>query len=59
MMRALLFGAVLGVLLVTIGLPLTVPSTVVTTALAHPLVVAFAAGLAARTHLARSRGWTR
>ncbi|MET8693613.1 hypothetical protein ABZV65_13840 [Streptomyces bauhiniae] len=56
-MRALLFGALLGLLVLTVS-----PATLGVAALAlaaQPAVLAFGAGLAARPALARRmRGWT-
>jgi hypothetical protein len=53
--KPILFGAVLALLWLTIGLPLTVPSTVVTAVVAQPVTAAFVLGLIARPYLARSR----
>ncbi|MFD6025683.1 hypothetical protein [Streptomyces griseoluteus] len=56
-MRALLFGALLGLLLLTVS-----PAALGAAALAlavQPAVIAFAAGIAVRPALARRmRGWT-
>lgn len=57
-MRPLLFGAVLALLWLVLGLPLAVPSTVITTVVAQPVTVAFFAGILARPHLP-GRRWTR
>lgn len=57
-MRPLIVGAVLALLWLAFGLPLATVATAVS-ALAQPVTIAFAAGLVARPHLARSRGWTR
>ncbi len=57
MMRALIFGALLGILWLVFGLPLAAPSPLIAPLL-QPVVLAFAAGLYARPHLAR-RGWFR
>jgi hypothetical protein len=57
-MKPLLFGAVLALLWLTIGLPLTLPSSVtvaVSTTVAQPVTIAFAAGLLARPYPARPR----
>lgn len=56
--KPLLLGALLALLWVTIGLPLAVPSTVITTVVAQPVTVAFAAGVLVRPHLT-GRRWTR
>lgn len=56
-MKALLLGAVLALLWVTIGLPLAVPSTVLAPLL-QPVTVAFLLGILARPHLTGWR-WTR
>jgi hypothetical protein len=53
-MKPLAYGAVLALLWLLLGLPVTVPSTVVTAVVAHPVILAFAAGL-----LARPRKWSR
>jgi hypothetical protein len=55
--KPLLFGAVLGVLWLVFGLPLTVPAVVVSTVV-QPVTVAFVLGVLARPYLARSRRWT-
>ncbi|MEU5633509.1 hypothetical protein ACH47C_26815 [Streptomyces rishiriensis] len=57
-MKQLLFGAVLALLWLTIGLPLAVPSTVITTVVAQPVTLAFFAGILARPHLT-GRRWSR
>lgn len=57
MMRALLFGALLGLLLVVFGVPLA-PVVEGLAVLVEPVTVAFAAGLLARPYLRRSRRWT-
>lgn len=49
-MKALVFGAVLGLLWVVFGVPLA-PVVEVLAVLVEPVTVAFAAGLAARPHL--------
>lgn len=51
-MKPLLFGAVLALLWLLLGLPLTAPSTVLAPFL-QPVIVAFAAGILARPYLAR------
>lgn len=56
-MKPLLLGAVLALLWLLAGLPVTVPSTAVAPLL-QPVTVAFLLGLYARPHLAR-RGWFR
>jgi hypothetical protein len=56
-MKPLLFGAVLALLLVVFGLP-SVPLATLLPVLVEPVVLAFAAGVVARPHLARSRRWT-
>ncbi|MEV0183828.1 hypothetical protein AB0I54_31770 [Streptomyces sp. NPDC050625] len=58
MMRWLLLGALLGLLLLYPPL-LAVVITVAAALLSKPLVVAFAAGLAARPYLPRIRSWAR
>jgi hypothetical protein len=57
--KALALGAVLALLWLVFGLPLTVPSTVVMTVVTQPVTVAFVLGVLARPYLARSRRWTR
>jgi hypothetical protein len=57
-MKHLLYGAVLGLLVVVFGVPLTVPSTVVTTVVAQPVTLAFVLGAAARPYARRSGRWT-
>lgn len=52
-MKPIVFGAVLGVLWLLFGLPLT-PVAAVLPLLVQPVVLAFAAGLLARPHPARS-----
>lgn len=54
-MKALSLGAVLALLWLLLGLPVTVPSTAVTTVVAQPVVLGFAAGLLARPRLTRGR----
>ncbi|WP_406345517.1 hypothetical protein [Streptomyces sp. NBC_00648] len=58
MMRWLLFGALIGVLIVFPSL-LTLLAAVAAWLLGKPLLVAFGLGLGARPHLPRPRGWTR
>ncbi|MFJ4623043.1 hypothetical protein [Streptomyces sp. NPDC088812] len=57
-MKPLILGALLALLWLTIGLPLTVPSTVVMAVVAQPVILAFAAGILARPYLPRRR-WSR
>lgn len=52
-MKALALGAVLGLVWVVLGLPLATPVVEVLPLLLQPVVLAFAAGLIARPHLAR------
>lgn len=56
-MKPLLFGAVLALVWLILGLPVTAPVAVLPW-LVQPLVVAFAAGLLARPYLARTRRWS-
>ncbi|MET8169308.1 hypothetical protein ABZT34_34505 [Streptomyces sp. NPDC005329] len=56
--RPLLAGAVLAALWLVFGLPVTVPSTVVTAVVVQPVTVAFAAGILARPYLV-GRRWSR
>lgn len=56
-MRALIFGALLGILWLVFGLPLAAP-TALLAAVVQPVTVAFVLGLAARPHLPRWR-WLR
>lgn len=56
-MKPLVYGAVLGLLWLLLGLPLAAPAAVLS-ALVQPVILAFAAGILARPHLAR-RGWLR
>ncbi|MFE8962142.1 hypothetical protein [Streptomyces iakyrus] len=58
MMRYLMLGALLGLFLAFPGLP-TLAATVIAEALAQPLLVAFALGLAAGTRTRRPRRWAR
>jgi hypothetical protein len=55
-MKALTYGAILGVLWLWFGLPLA-PVAALLPALVQPVILAFAAGLLARPYLARRR-WT-
>lgn len=55
-MKPILFGAVLGVLWLLVGVPLA-PLAVVLPLLVQPVVLGFAAGVAARPLLPRMRGW--
>lgn len=57
-MRWLILGALLGLLLLYPTL-LAAVAAVVAALLSKPVVVAFALGLAARTHLPRIRRWAR
>lgn len=57
-MKPLLFGALLGVLLVVFGLPL-VPLAAAVPAVVQPVTVAFVLGVAARPYLPRVRRWAR
>ncbi|USQ86992.1 hypothetical protein NFX46_26715 [Streptomyces phaeoluteigriseus] len=52
-MKFLALGALLSLLWLTIGLPVTAPSTVVTAVVAQPVILGFAAGILARPHLTR------
>lgn len=56
-MKPLVLGAILGLLWLLVGLPLTVPSTAVA-AVVQPVTVAFLLGVLARPHLPRGR-WSR
>ncbi|MFF4839253.1 hypothetical protein ACFY2G_04220 [Streptomyces collinus] len=56
--RPILFGALLGVLLVLFGLPLA-PLSWVLPLLVQPLAVAFVLGALARPHLPKVGGWAR
>lgn len=56
-MRALVFGALLGVLLVLFGLPLA-PVVTVLAAVVQPVTVAFVLGIAIRPYLNRTGRWT-
>lgn len=56
-MKPLALGAVLGLLWVLLGAPVTVPSSVVAL-VCQPVILAFAAGIAARPHLPLRR-WSR
>ncbi|UXY32919.1 hypothetical protein [Streptomyces sp. HUAS TT20] len=58
MMRWLILGALLGLLLLYPSL-LAAVLTIAVALLSKPLVVAFAAGLAARPYLPRIRRWAR
>lgn len=51
-MKPIVFGAVLGLLWLALGMPYP-PVTTVLPALLQPVVLGFAAGLIARPHLAR------
>ncbi len=55
-MKPLVYGAVLALLWLLFGLPLTVSSTVLA-AVVQPVTIAFAAGLLARPYVARR--WSR
>ena len=52
-MKAIALGAVLGLMWVVLGLQVAAPVTAVLPLLLQPVVLAFAAGLIARPHLAR------
>lgn len=56
-MKPILFGAALGVLWVLLGLPVTVPSGTLTL-VCQPVILAFAAGTAARPYMPLGR-WSR
>lgn len=56
-MKPLLFGALLGLLWLLLGMPLATPFAGVAN-LVQPVTVAFAAGILARPYLTRWR-WTR
>ncbi|MEU1515551.1 hypothetical protein ABZ490_25950 [Streptomyces sp. NPDC005811] len=56
-MKPIIYGALLGVLWLTTGLPLTAPVAVLA-AFVQPVTVAFAAGLLAAAPARRGR-WTR
>jgi hypothetical protein len=56
--KRLALGAVLALLWLLLGLPVTAPSTVVTAVVAQPVILGFVAGMAARSHLT-GRRWTR
>ncbi|MEH0578973.1 hypothetical protein QBA54_31890 [Streptomyces sp. B21-108] len=56
-MKPFILGALLALLWLTIGLPVTAPSTVLDPLL-QPVTVAFAAGILARPHLP-GRRWSR
>lgn len=55
-MKHLLLGAVLGLLWLLAGVPLT-PALAVLAAVVEPVTVAFVLGAAARPYLPRMRGW--
>ncbi|MEU3255841.1 hypothetical protein [Streptomyces sp. NPDC006997] len=57
-MKALLFGIVLGVLLLW-PTALSLTATATTTLLGEPVLVAFVLGAAARPYLPTWRGWVR
>lgn len=57
-MRALIFGALLGLLLLSPPL-LAFVAAVAAVVVCKPLVVAFTLGLVARPHLHRLRWWSR
>ncbi|MFG3266859.1 hypothetical protein [Streptomyces bobili] len=56
-MRAIVAGAVLGLLVVVVGVPLA-PAAAALAILVQPVTVAFAAGILARPSLAHRR-WSR
>ena len=56
-MKPILYGAVLALLWLLLGLPLATLAGLVS-AVGQPVILAFAAGLLARPHLARRR-WSR
>lgn len=56
-MRALVFGALLGLFLVVFGVPVVAVLDVLAAAV-QPVTVAFALGLAARPYLHRPGRWT-
>lgn len=56
-MKALALGAVVGLVWVLFGSPLTLPSAALIQ-VESPVTIAFALGLLARPYLARSRRWT-
>jgi hypothetical protein len=61
-MKAIILGAVLGVLLVwpaALSLTAAVLTAIVAALLSKPLLVAFSLGLAAGARMRRPRGWTR
>ncbi|MEU8031321.1 hypothetical protein AB0C13_22220 [Streptomyces sp. NPDC049099] len=55
-MKPVVLGAILGVLWLLLGWPVTVPAGAVAF-VCQPVILAFAAGLAARPHLPRLRRW--
>lgn len=56
-MKPILWGAALGLLWVLLGAPVTVPSGAIAL-VCQPVILAFAAGIAARPYLPRWR-WSR
>ncbi len=62
-MKPIIYGALLGVLWLTVGLPLTVPSAVVMTVVAQPVTVVFSLGVApvrfVSVRLTETRRWSR
>lgn len=56
-MKPIVVGAVLALLWLLFGLPLTAPAVVVS-AVVQPVTIAFTAGVLARPYLAGSRRWT-
>lgn len=57
-MKPLVYGAVLGLAWLLLGLPYA-PVAVVLPVLVQPVTLAFAAGLLARPHLSGPRRWAR
>ncbi|WP_327342728.1 hypothetical protein [Streptomyces europaeiscabiei] len=55
-MKAIVCGAVVGLVWVVVGVPLA-PVAEVLAVLAEPVTIAFAAGLVARPYVRRSRRW--
>lgn len=56
-MKPILFGAVLGLLWLVAGVPLT-PALVVLAAVVQPVTIAFVLGVGVRSYGRRSRRWT-
>jgi hypothetical protein len=55
--KSILFGAVLGLLWLAVGVPLA-PALAVLAAVAQPVTIAFLLGAAARPYVRRSGRWT-